>query len=213
MLTTLDIRNNNFNNFDDLLNILTSLSTLEKLIIDINDIEHYNILKETLCNVQIVSNEVNNEVNNDDDNNDELSWNIQQKDLEEIAILYDNLRSIMKNRNIGNDKSISNQFDNLSLTVTQDINNIMKSENDTNFKLANISKSKFILYNLCLDRINDIIDNSDHSLITSMINIQKNLTSEYNKLFSLFENYVTNSNEININNIRIENEELKTENE
>jgi len=97
-------------------------------------------------------------------NNDQLnSLNSQNKEiveldlnpheLEQIALLYDQIRDLFKSKNLTHDKKLATEFDNHLKTVMINLSNALKNpELTVREKNAEVLKSKFFLFDVCFEK-------------------------------------------------------------
>jgi len=140
----------------------------------------------------------------------EFVFDLTQQDLEAIAKLYDQIRDQLRNYQIGNDMKYASEFDSLSLSVAQDLKQVIHKPSHSVNKKCCIVKNKFLMYSLCLDKYLELLKNSELQTNISE-SIYSNMNSEFMKLLSLLSNSEESKDKDDITELKIENESLRTE--
>lgn len=74
-------------------------------------------------------------------------------DLEQIAYIYDQIRINNKGLQPQNDKKLATEFDNHLKTIMLNLSNSLKNDDlPVKEKNAEVLKSKFFLYDVCLEK-------------------------------------------------------------
>lgn len=78
---------------------------------------------------------------------------LNPSELEQIALLYDQIRALHRKKNFQNDKKLATEFDNHLKTVMLNLSNSLRSKDlSVMEKNSEVLKSKFFLYDVCFEK-------------------------------------------------------------
>jgi hypothetical protein len=84
---------------------------------------------------------------------------IPLEELEKIAILYDGIRNLHKQKNPQRDQELAKDFDQYLQRVMKNLyQTVQNSTAPKAIKSVNILKAKFDLYDICLSKLNELVD-------------------------------------------------------
>jgi Ca2+-binding EF-hand superfamily protein len=165
-LNKLDVSNNLFTDVESILPGLKSLPNLKNLLI--------TFIKDSDCQTLVGSlpgllylNDVAVERQED--------YCIKQEDLENIAILYDDIRAVWRKTDSEYDKTLAFDFDEAIKSIMGDLSDVAKAHCEPSLLSVHMLKSKFRLYSICLAKtlqyiqsktpeITEILNKTIHSL-------------------------------------------------
>lgn len=92
------------------------------------------------------------------DQTEENEMDIKSDDLEAIAVLYDQIRTVRKEQDPSSDKELAEDFDKHLKTVMFELSDQLKQPEPYHIKNSNIVKAKMQLYEICFTKAKEYLD-------------------------------------------------------
>ncbi|OMJ66454.1 hypothetical protein SteCoe_36689 [Stentor coeruleus] len=145
-LHTLDISNNMIQSLNQIIPGLKSLPNLKSLHVTfLNDIDQVSIVG-ALPNLVYLNDNLIGKIED---------HSIKQEDLEKVAVIYDEIRSVWRNQDPEQDKALANSFDESIKSIMGELSEIAKARCPGPLLNVHMLKAKHDLNSLCLDKILD----------------------------------------------------------
>lgn len=209
-LKKIDINNNLFTSIDSVLQSLVTLPSLIDLQFIISNPEDEDKVLESLTSLRKFNSK---EILQDNKHEitpidstltlnytpDDLS--LKQEDLEKVAILYDDLRSLWREIEPRGDKKLAEYFESNIKSVMTELNSIHQQDLASHLQHCYSLKAKWAFFNICQDKAMQYIRRNSKKLASifqeihnSYINLFENAVS---LIFSLDKNYTQQISDLN----------------
>jgi len=220
-LEFLDISNNLFRDIKGIIPGLRSLQRLKSLTVDIRDKEDEDLVIRALPKLEYLNStqlrsfsnnsktasknslsNANNGTRQEDyasfdprekQDLDESEIGIKRDDLDAVGLLFQCIKELFNEQSHNQDEVLLQQFDDHVEHVLHDLRSKMTETDDIPFKLIQVLKAKYALYEICFIKIIEFIANVDPRLSSILEGL-------HDAHAIIFKDLATNVNTNNINN-------------
>jgi len=214
----LDISNNLFRDLEGALSGLQSLPRLKSLTLDLRGKEDEDLVIRALPRLEILnstpirsfSNNSKNSLSHGNTNAtrqedyasfdprekqdlDESEIGIKRDDLDAVGLLYQCIKELFMEQNPEKDETLLEQFDDHVKHVMHDLSSKLAENEETAFKIVQVLKAKYALYEICFIKIIEFIANMDPRLSSILEGL-------HDAHAIIFKDLATNVNTTNFNN-------------
>lgn len=180
-LKVLDISNNLVTRVDNVIPGLRSLPSLQELVITLASDADEATLKSRLPGLLKLNDKTYAEEPQMLEIEESLSFsvdsfNLKQKDLERIAVVYDQIRALWRKHDAKTDKKLAADFDVHVRSVMASLSGLLKKEKPSASMQATMVKAKYDLAEICSQKLTQFMKRYDSQAATILTEIQ-----EYNE--------------------------------
>lgn len=144
-LISIDLTENPIEDLERTFKALSTIPSLTELFIDLSSVQDVQLVMKYLPTLDLLNGNPVHEIDEANNNVDDVEFDIQQKDLENVADLYDKVRNYLKGNGVGNDREYAADFDTLSQKVTDELRSLVSDNINEYSKRGCIAKNKFLM--------------------------------------------------------------------